>query len=166
MKITFKDWEKKIIDETRLEALCQKLKKENKSIVTTNGAFDLFHYGHLKTLKFASEKGDILIVGINSDASIKKYKSDKRPIIPEKERALVIASIIFVDYVVIFSDENPIGILGKIKPDVHVKGSEYKDNMIERDVVQKNNGKIEFIERDPADVSTSKIIEKLLTVYR
>ena len=124
---------KKIVE---LIPLVEKLKKENKSIVTTNGAFDLLHYGHLKSLKFAKQQGDILIVAVNSDDSIKQYKSEKRPILNQKERSEIMAAIEYVDYVIIFNEKTSISVLEKIKPHVHIKGSEYKDNLPEREIIE------------------------------
>jgi rfaE bifunctional protein nucleotidyltransferase chain/domain len=145
-----------------IEQVVKKLRQEGKSIVTTNGSFDLFHTGHLKNLEFAKSNGDILIVGLNSDNSIRKYKSEDRPIIPQEQRAKILAALECVNYIVIFDDEDPIMLLEKIKPDVHVKGSEYKGNIVEKDVVESNHGRLMFVERDPEDVSTTKIIEKIL----
>ncbi len=152
----------KIVSRAELQNIVKKLKQENKKIVTTNGAFDLLHAGHIKSLKFAKEHGDILIVGLNSDSSIKKYKSEKRPIIPEKERACVLSSVEDVDYVTIFEEETPLNLLEKIKPDVHVKGSEYKEKISEKKIVETYGGKVVFIERDNNDISTTKIIERIL----
>ena len=157
--------ENKIKSFEEIKNIVQELKKQNKKIVTTNGAFDLFHYGHIKNLKFAKEQGDILIVGLNNDASIRKYKSDKRPIIPEEQRAKILSYVELVDYIVIFDDKTPVKLLEIISPDIHVKGSEYKEKIIEKDIIEKSEGKIMFIERDSKDVSTSGIIEKIIEVY-
>ena len=156
----------KIKTMAELIPIVERLKKENKSIVTTNGAFDLFHYGHLKTLRFAKKQGDVLIIALNSDASVKKYKSEKRPIIPEQERTEILAAIEYVDYLVLFDEKTPVSLLERIKPDVHVKGSEYKDNIPERETVEKHGGMVVFIDRHKDDVSTTKIAEKILSIYR
>jgi rfaE bifunctional protein nucleotidyltransferase chain/domain len=156
---------KKIRTKEELEDIVINLKKQHKKIVTTNGAFDLFHYGHLKSLKFAKGKGDILIVCINSDASVKKNKSEKRPIVHEKERSEIVAAIELVDYVTIFDEETPVEVLETIKPDIHVKGSEFDKKVIEKTVVEKNNGKVVLMKRDKDDFSTSKIIRKIVELY-
>ena len=156
----------KIRTKEELAKICDEARKKGKKIVTTNGAFDLFHYGHLKSLKFAKEQGDILIVGINSDASVKKYKSDKRPIIPEKERAKIVAAIEYVDYVSVYDEKTPIDLLEMLKPHVHVKGSEYENDIPEKEVVEEYSGKVVFIKRDKTDVSTSMIIDRILHSYR
>jgi rfaE bifunctional protein nucleotidyltransferase chain/domain len=158
----------KIKTNQEIKKIAEELHNQGKKIVTTNGAFDLFHIGHLRTLEFSKKQGDILIVCINSDSSIKKYKSEKRPIINEKYRAEIVAAICFVDYVTIFTEQTSVKILGEIKPNIHVKGSEYKENMIEREVIEKNKGKVVFIDRVELseNSSTSKIIDKILKLYR
>jgi len=134
----------KIIDVSELESLVKKLRSESKTIVTTNGAFDMLHVGHLANLEFAKNQGDILIVGLNSDSSIKKYKSVDRPIITEKNRVRLVGALSCVDYAFIFEDETPLDWLDLVKPTVHVKGSEYSEKLLEREVVEKNGGKILF----------------------
>lgn len=151
----------KIITKQELRHLVSVLKEEERTLVTTNGSFDMFHAGHLRSLKFAKEQGDILIVGVNSDSSVKKYKSKKRPIIPEEQRAEIVASIIYVDYVVLFDETTPVNLLSMIKPDIHVKGSEYKENIPEKEVVEKYGGKVVFIERHELKISTSEIIKTI-----
>lgn len=145
--------------------LLTKLKEQKKIIVTTNGAFDIIHVGHVRNLEFCKSQGDILIVGLNSDSSIKKYKSEKRPIISEKERAEVLSGLSSIDYIFIFDEELPINFLEKIKPDVHVKGSEYKKKLPETDVVEKNNGKIVFRQIPFNEPCTSDIIKKIIVKY-
>jgi D-glycero-beta-D-manno-heptose 1-phosphate adenylyltransferase len=158
----------KIKSNEEIKEICKKLHKEGQRIVTTNGAFDLFHIGHLRTLEFSKNQGEVLIVCINSDSSIKKYKSDKRPIINEVYRAEIVAAIDLVDFVTIFDEETPVKILGDIKPNIHVKGSEYKESMIEKEIVEKNKGKVVFMDRlEPSEFSsTTNIIEKILKLYR
>jgi len=151
----------KIITKQELMRLVPVLKEEERTVVTTNGSFDLFHAGHLRSLKFAKEQGEVLIVGINSDKSVKKYKSEKRPIIPEEQRVEIVASILYVDYVVLFDETDPIELIKLIKPDIHVKGSEYKENIPEKDVVEKYGGKVVFIERHELKISTSEIIKRI-----
>ncbi len=157
---------KKIKSVDEIGQIAGELKEKGKKIVTTNGAFDLLHAGHIRNLQFCKAQGDVLIVGLNSDSSIKKYKSEKRPIIPQRQRAEVLAALESVDYVVIFPETTPLNLLKIIKPDVHVKGSEYKKGLIEQDIIEKNNGKIVFFEKDPKGLSTSKIIEKIKGVYK
>lgn len=136
-----------------------KAKREGKKIVTTNGCFDLFHIGHAKSLETAKTYGDLLIVGVNSDKSVRVNKSAERPIIPARERAEIIASLTAVDYVFIFNTKTASPWIKKIKPHFHTKGADRKiDQIIERDVIEKNGGKIVFT---PYIKSTTEIIKKI-----
>ena len=127
----------KIKSTDELKSIVEDLKKHNKKIVTTNGVFDILHIGHIRYLKEAKKLGDILIIAINSDNSVKKIKDPKRPLNNEKDRAEAIASLEHVDYVTIFNEENPIKFLEEIKPDIHVKGGDYNINqIIEKNVVR------------------------------
>jgi len=159
-----KNWEnesqKKLIKPQFLHQKVQKLRKENKTIVTINGSFDLLHAGHLHILYEASKRAEVLIVALNSDDSIKKYKNANRPIIPLKYRLQMIAALNFVDYVTFFDEIDPIKILSIIKPDVHVNGKEYGENCIEADIVKKNKGKVYLVDLKD-NMSTSKIIKKI-----
>lgn len=145
------------------ESITQRVKQfrnEGKTIVTLNGSFDLLHAGHLHMIYEASKQGDILIVALNSDKSIKKYKSPDRPIIPLKYRLQMVAALGFVDFVTWFDETDPVAILTTIQPDVHVNGSEYGQDCIEADAVKKAGGRIHIVERIPG-LSTSEIIEKI-----
>ena len=150
-----------IVTRNELPGLVNKIRQQGKTIVTTNGAFDILHVGHLKSLKFAKEHGDVLIVGLNSDSSIKQYKSENRPILPENQRAEMLKSVTYVDYVTVFEVKTPCDLLEIIRPDIHVKGSEYQENIPEKDVVEKHGGKVLFIQRDKKDVSTTQILNKV-----
>jgi D-beta-D-heptose 7-phosphate kinase/D-beta-D-heptose 1-phosphate adenosyltransferase len=151
---------KKILQIKDLNNIRDNLKKKGKIIVATNGCFDLFHTGHLDSLNFASKQGDILFVGLNSDRSIRKLKGKYRPIITYGERAKLLSFIQCVDYVVeIILD--PEKFYDTLRPDVLVKGSEYKNHkIIGSEAVIKSGGKIKFFER-LNDISTSKIIKKI-----
>jgi rfaE bifunctional protein nucleotidyltransferase chain/domain len=157
---------KKIIDINEIENLVKSLKKQDKKIVTTNGVFDILHIGHIRYLKEAKKLGDILIVAINSDSSTKKIKGPKRPLNNENDRAEALASLECVDYVVIFNEENPIKILEIIKPDIHVKGGDYKpEEIIEKDVVTKNGGKVHIV-RKIEGYSTTSFIHTIREKYK
>ena len=145
--------------------IISKLKKQGKSIVTTNGAFDVIHVGHVRNLEFCKVHGDVLIVGLNSDSSIKKYKSVKRPIIPQKQRAEVLSGLKSVDYVFIFEEKTPLGFLEKIQPNIHIKGNEYKGRLPETDVVEKYGGKIVFRPIPKDEPCTSEIIKNIVEKY-
>ena len=145
-----------------LVSIADKLKQEGKRIVFTNGCFDIIHLGHVTYLKKAREYGDILIVGLNSDESVKGIKGDKRPVVPQGERAEVLSSIRYVDFVVIFTEPDPYKTIEAIKPDVLVKGGDWAiENIIGRDIVESRGGivcNIPYIEGS----SSTNIIEEIL----
>lgn len=133
---------------------------QKKRIATLNGSFDLLHAGHLYMLYEASKTADLLIVAVNSDASVKAYKSADRPLIPLCQRLEMLTAIAFVDYVTWFEESDPRALLEIIKPDVHVNGIEYGTNCIEAATVRNNGGMLHLIERLPG-LATSEIIKKL-----
>lgn len=140
-------------------------KQNNKKVVFTNGCFDILHAGHVDYLNKAKKCGDILIVGLNSDSSVSEIKGPKRPIVPELERAFILKNLKSVDYVVLFNEPNPKNLIEKIIPDFLVKGADWEiKNIIGRDVVEKNGGKvitIDFVNQQ----STTNIIERVLAAY-
>ncbi len=118
----------------------------DKKVVFTNGCFDLLHPGHVQYLFRAREKGDLLIVGLNSDASVKKIKDPQRPIVPERDRALVLAGLECVDYVVIFSKPDPLELIKAFRPDVLAKGGDWKiDKVIGKEFVESYGGNVKLI---------------------
>jgi len=121
---------KKIQTLSGLKKIVSRLQKQNKKVVFTNGCFDIIHPGHIKTLTLARKKGDILIVGLNSDASIKRIKGPDRPIFDQNARASVLAALETVDYLTIFSEDTPYNTIKTLKPDYLVKGGDWKDNQI------------------------------------
>ncbi len=139
-----------------------KLKQKHKKIVFTNGCFDLLHLGHIKYLKAAKKKGDVLIVALNSDKSVKKIKGNARPIVSQQERARVIAALECTDYVIIFNEPTPLAIIKKLKPDIIVKGADWKrEDIIGFDYIKKYGGKVirvKFIE----GYSTTQLIKKIV----
>jgi len=153
--------ERIIKDIHELKEIGERIKAQGKKIVFTNGAFDLLHVGHIRSLKEAKELGDILIVGINSDYSVKKLKGKGRPIIPQDERAEIVASLKMVDYVIIF-DQSTVGeILTTLKPHIHAKGQDYTPETVpERDVVLSYGGKIAIV-GGPKTYSTTDIIRAI-----
>jgi D-beta-D-heptose 7-phosphate kinase/D-beta-D-heptose 1-phosphate adenosyltransferase len=133
------------------------LRKQGKKIVFTNGCFDLLHPGHIKILKTAKQKGDILVVGLNSDSSVKKIKDNSRPIQNQKARIQILKAIKFVDFVIIFGDKTPYNLIKKIKPDILVKGGDWpKDKIIGKDIAKK----VFRVKLQPG-YSTSGIIKKI-----
>ncbi|MCB1106940.1 MAG: adenylyltransferase/cytidyltransferase family protein [Chlamydiia bacterium] len=152
--------EEKYISPSELEEKVAGLRKEQKTLATLNGSFDLLHAGHLKMIHEASLQADILILALNSDLSIKKYKSPLRPIIPLEQRLEMVSALQFVDFVTYFDETTPIDFLEKVKPDVHVNGAEYGADCIEADVVKKYGGKIHIVTLIPG-LSTSNLVKKI-----
>jgi len=133
----------KIRTREELVQIVRQVQREGKKVVTTNGCFDLLHVGHVRYLQAARELGDMLIVAVNSDSSVRALKGENRPLIPEVERAEMLAGLECVSYVTIFSELDPIPLLTKVKPDIHVKGGDYKlEELIEREAVESYGGKV------------------------
>lgn len=154
-----------IVSQQKLAALVADLKKQGKRIVTTNGAFDILHVGHAKALQAAKALGDVLIVGLNSDSSVKQYKSDKRPVIGESDRAEMLAALACVDYVTVFTETDPRNFLELVKPNVHTKSGDYDaEKMVETPTVRKNGGEVRIMPF-VAGKSTTSIIERIREVY-
>ena len=148
-----------------IEKFCEVLRKGGKRVVFTNGCFDIFHVGHLRYLKESSKYGDMLIVGVNSDASVKRLKGANRPIVTENERAELLASLSFVSYVVIFDEDTPYEIIKRIKPDFITKGGDYNpDTVVGKDIVEAKGGKVIICPLEE-NKSTTNIIKKILEVY-
>lgn len=152
--------EKKLLKPHELEARVSSIRKGGKTIATLNGSFDLLHAGHLYILFQAKKQADFLIVALNSDDSIRSYKSADRPIVCLQYRLEMIAALGCVDFVTWFEETDPCKFLLKIKPDVHVNGAEYGQNCIEAKTVQSFGGKLHLVDRIPS-LSTSSIIEKI-----
>lgn len=149
------------------EAMMQeraRLRAAGKRLVFTNGAFDILHAGHVTYLQFAREQGDALCVGLNSDASVKRYKGDKRPVNGQADRALVLAALACVDYVVIFDEDEPKELIGAIVPDVLVKGADWAHYVSGRDIVEAHGGKVVLAEM-VAGRSTTNVIARIVEAY-
>lgn len=151
---------KKILSREELSNKLEELKQSGKTIATTNGAFDLLHAGHLQIIYEASQQADVLIVALNSDLSIKKYKGISRPIIPLQYRLEMISALEFVSFVTWFDETDPIALLELIQPHVHINGREYGENCIEADIVKKYGGRIHITDIIPG-FSTSNLIDKI-----
>jgi len=150
-----------VIKLNELLNIVSKLKNQNKKIVTTNGCFDIIHAGHVRYLKHAKELGDVLIVCLNSDASVQRLKGPSRPLNHQDDRAEVMSALCSVDYVVIFEEDTPVDILAKIKPAIHVKGGDYTEETLpETAVIKQGGGKIQFIPFVEGR-STTNIINKI-----
>ena len=151
----------KLIEQSKIEELTNQIKKQGKTIVATNGCFDILHVGHVRYLKKSKEFGDVLIVGLNSDASVRSIKGPNRPINNEFDRAEVLCALNSVDYVVLFDEDSPRDLLELIKPNVYTKGADYTlKTLPEADVILKNNGWVVFIDFVEGK-STTKIIDKM-----
>ncbi len=151
---------KKYIDPLQLESKALALKEKGLKVVTLNGSFDLMHAGHLEMIYQASLQGDVLIVALNTDRSIQEYKDPSRPIIALEDRLQMMAALEMVDYVTWFDETNPIEILKKIKPDVHVNGAEYGQDCVEAETVRSCGGRIHIVPLI-SGLSTSQIIKKI-----
>ena len=150
----------KVIELENLLEVIKVIKSENKTLITTNGCFDIIHVGHVRYLKQAKQLGDILIIALNTDYSVKQLKGSSRPINNENDRAEILASLNPVDYVILFNEETPANLLKSIKPDIHVKGGDYDINTLpESKVIQEAGGKIVFMPLVDGK-STTSIIEK------
>ena len=149
----------KSVDE--LSAMSAQARKAGRVVVFTNGCFDLVHRGHIHLLRQAKALGDILIVGLNSDVSVKTIKGPDRPIMPEADRIELIAALEMVDYVVVYSEPDPYHIIAAIKPNVLVKGGDWSaDEIVGADVVEQNGGRVAVVPYLP-EFSTTQIIERI-----
>ncbi len=146
-----------------IEEIAEKLRQENKIIVTTNGSFDIIHYAHIDLLGKAKKEGDILIVLLNSDDSIRRFKGPKRPIINQDERAKMLSALEVVDYVVIFDEDKPLKLIEQIKPHKHVKGGSFIPERVkeEHELLAKWGGEFKNFELQEG-FSTTNIINKIL----
>ncbi|MBU1487839.1 D-glycero-beta-D-manno-heptose 1-phosphate adenylyltransferase [bacterium] len=141
------------------------LKEEGKKTVFTNGCFDILHLGHIRYLEEAKRLGDCLVVAVNSDSSVRAIKGDRRPLVPEEERAQVLAALSCVDYVVTFEEPDPGRIIGQLAPDVLVKGGDWKiEEIVGRETVEGAGGKVVRI-KEVKGKATSNLIELILKRY-
>jgi len=159
------DFEKTLLDKfcdlEKLQGRVSAWKKEGQKVVFTNGVFDLLHIGHITYLAKAAELGDKLILGLNSDSSVKRIKGDDRPVNDENSRAALLAALFFVDAVVLFSEDTPINVITALMPDILVKGADYTvDNIVGAKEVMANGGEVKTINFVEGYSSTS-IIQKI-----
>ena len=153
--------DRKILTRTEAVARTTVLKKDGKIIVFTNGCFDILHVGHIDLLEKAKSRGDVLIVGLNSDESVRCLKGEKRPINSEKDRAEVLAALESVDFVVIFLEDTPAEIIAEIRPQILVKGGDYHiGNIVGRETVESDGGRVVVIPLYEGK-STTGLIEKI-----
>ena len=151
----------KILNQDALEVELTRLRASGQKIVFTNGCFDILHLGHVRYLSLARSHGDILVVGLNSDESVKRIKGPHRPILEQGQRAEVLAALWFVDFVTHFDEADPLMLIKRLRPDILVKGDDWPlDRIIGADFVQKNGGRVVRVPVVP-DISTSIIIERI-----
>ncbi len=155
----------KIVPAAKLAAELNPAGRSGKNIVFTNGCFDILHVGHVRYLTAARSEGDLLVVGLNSDTSVRLIKGAKRPIVPQDHRAEVLAGLACVDYVVLFDEPDPLQLIETLQPDVLVKGADWaEDHIVGGEFVKSNGGKVVRINL-VADASTSGIIERIVERY-
>lgn len=151
----------KIKSQKEIIEISRRLKKQGKKVVTRNGSFDILHLGHVKSLREAKKQGDVLIVLLNSDKSVKVYKGSSHPIVSQKERAEMLASLESVDYVVLFDEIKPGALLTKIKPNVHCVGPDWGKYTSSRKIVEESGGRIHILKK-VGNFSTSGLIKRIL----
>jgi rfaE bifunctional protein nucleotidyltransferase chain/domain len=151
-----------ILDATALRAFVDEARSAGRRIVFTNGVFDILHPGHVRYLQAARRHGDLLIVGLNSDASVRRTKGPARPINPEEERAELLAALACVDAVSVFDEDTPAAIIRRVQPDVLVKGADWPaDQIVGRDTVEARGGSV-ILEAVAPGYSTTTIVEKVI----
>jgi D-beta-D-heptose 7-phosphate kinase/D-beta-D-heptose 1-phosphate adenosyltransferase len=157
--------EEKIRARRGLLKIVRNLRTKGKRIVFTNGCFDLLHIGHVRYLEKAKALGDVLVVGVNSDSSVRKLKGPKRPILPEEERAGILSGLGCVDYITIFSEIDPLKLITSLRPDVLVKGGDWtKEQTVGKEVVERSGGEVVILPFVKG-ASTSNLIHTILNKY-
>jgi D-beta-D-heptose 7-phosphate kinase/D-beta-D-heptose 1-phosphate adenosyltransferase len=142
------------------------LKREGQKVVFTNGVFDILHRGHVEYLEKAKSLGDVLMLGLNSDASVKKIKGEDRPVMGQEDRAIVLAGLSSVNYICLFEEETPENLIRELIPDILVKGGDYQiDDIVGRETVEANGGKVVTIDLVEGQ-STTSIIEKMVKLAK
>ena len=155
----------RILSRVELKKEVEKLKQAGKKIVFTNGCFDILHTGHTRYLREARKLGDVLVLGLNSDDSIRSIKGEKRPLVPATERAEILAALDFIDFITIFDELTPLNVIKFLKPDILIKGGDWpEEKVVGREEVKKWKGKVVIIP-EVQGKSTTNIVEKILQVY-
>jgi rfaE bifunctional protein nucleotidyltransferase chain/domain len=155
----------KILTWEALKREVERLQSEGKKVSFTNGCFDILHVGHVQYLREARKAGDLLILGLNSDASVRAIKGEKRPLVPQGERAEVVASLEMIDYVTLFDEPTPLALIEYLRPDLLVKGGDWKEeSVVGRDAVRSWGGRVVIVPMTEG-VSTTNIVEKILRIY-
>ena len=156
--------EKKIRERPALAQECARLRAAGKTVVFTNGCFDLMHAGHATYLEFARRQGDVLVVGLNTDASVRRYKGEKRPVVDERNRARLMAALECVDFVTWFDEDEPKALIAELQPDVLVKAEDWAHYVSGREIVEARGGKV-VLAPMVKGLSTTNLIEKIVGAY-
>ncbi len=159
------DFSGKLLADAEIASTRAAWREAGKKVVFTNGCFDILHLGHVRYLSYARSLGDLLVVGVNSDASVRRNKGPLRPIVGQEDRAALLLALRCVDYVVFFDEDTPLRLITELLPDVLVKGRDWAGNVVGSDVVEAHGGRVELADL-VAGHSTTGIIERVLKVYR
>ncbi len=155
----------KILDRRTLKEVLSGLRAQGKRIAFTNGCFDILHVGHVRYLREAKKTADVLVLGLNSDRSVRSIKGERRPIVPEGERADVMAALEMVDYVTLFDEDTPGELIALLEPDFLIKGGDWSaETVVGRDVVEARGGNVVIVPLTEG-ASTTNVIGKILDVY-
>jgi glycerol-3-phosphate cytidylyltransferase len=150
-----------VLNRVEASEVIEKLKEQGKKVVFTNGCFDILHVGHLRYMNEAKELGDILVVGVNSDDSVRRLKGPTRPINNENDRAEMLCGLKAVDYAVIFTEDTPNNLIGELKPNIHVKGGDYKkEDLPETKIVESYGGEVRILQLVDGK-STTNVVNKI-----
>ncbi len=156
----------KILTKEELKKILEALRRQGRKIAFTNGCFDILHVGHVRYLRVAKKTADVLVLALNSDISVRTIKGEKRPLVPQDERADVVAALESIDYVTLFDEPTPLALIEYLRPDVLIKGGDWaEENIVGRDAVKSWGGEVVVIP-ETEGASTTNIIDKVLKVYR
>jgi D-beta-D-heptose 7-phosphate kinase/D-beta-D-heptose 1-phosphate adenosyltransferase len=155
----------KILERTDLKDKLEGLRKKGKKIAFTNGCFDILHVGHVRYLREAKKTADVLVLALNSDSSVRLLKGEERPLIPEKERAEILAALEFIDFVTIFEELTPLELINYLKPDILIKGGDWPEKkVVGREEIKKWGGRVAIIP-EVEGKSTTNIVEKIKNLH-
>jgi rfaE bifunctional protein nucleotidyltransferase chain/domain len=155
----------KILERNVLRDKLEELRNKGKKIAFTNGCFDILHVGHVRYLREAKKTADVLVLALNSDSSVRSLKGEKRPLVPEKERAEILSALEFVDFVTIFPELTPLELINDLKPDILIKGGDWpEEKVVGREEVKKWGGRVAIIP-EVEGKSTTNIVEKIINSY-
>ena len=155
----------KILERNTLKDKLEELRKKGKKIAFTNGCFDILHVGHVRYLREAKKTADVLVLALNSDSSVRSLKGKERPLVPEKERAEIIAALEFIDFVTIFPELTPLELINYLKPDFLIKGGDWsEENIVGRKEIKEWGGRVAIIP-EVEGKSTTNIVEKIKKLY-